>query len=244
MRHLTTLVIALVLFSFDTLQAQNAVVTFKNGKQKKISISASSETVLMTNDGNIGFDELESINYLDEPTQLQFERCMKYGIKVEGTVPTAPPSAQMVVEYGAAKFQAIIPVDGKTAPEIYRLTNRWVATTFKNPNAATNSTLENEMVRGDGFYENGVNLGTGRADMKYSWQVDIKEGKVRFTMTDMYVLTPARFTFEMYVVKKDGSTRTNFQAAAVKESFETNANSLILSLISTLTGEQKKDSDW
>lgn len=158
-------------------------------------------------------------------------------------------NCQVTLDYngGNSRFQKVIEAPGKTTADLYKLAKRWVALTFTNPDKATYSELENEMVRGAGFQDNAVKLAPlVVGDMKYQWQIDVKEGKVRFTLSDMTVITTSgRFSFESYVFKKDGTERVNSQATNVKESFTKQASELSLSLEGSLleTTATKKD-DW
>lgn len=155
--------------------------------------------------------------------------------------------AQTELSYnsGNAQFQKVLDVPGKSAADLYALATRWVATTFNNPDAATWSKIDGEMVRGQGFDGSGAKLALGvRADARYAWQVDVKDSKVRFTVSDMRIITTSgTFPFEAYVFKKDGSERVNGQATNIKDSFSNIANSLYLSLERTIA-DPKKGDDW
>jgi hypothetical protein len=142
-----------------------------------------------------------------------------------------------------ATFRQVIDVPDKLAAEIFSLVNRWVAVTYTNPDKATMARLENEMIRGKGFKSNGVKVAMAAfADMYYSWQVDIKDSKVRFTMSEMRT---DQYAFETYVCKKDGTVRTSAQASNIHQSFEGMANSLASSLKKVLFNEGgNTNEDW
>ncbi len=71
----------------------------------------------------------------------------------------------------------VTPVEGKTAPEIYKKVIEWIKVTYKNPNEVILSTIENEYVRFEGI--------TNEIDnSKYKYQIEltIKDGKYKFDL--------------------------------------------------------------
>lgn len=53
-------------------------------------------------------------------------------------------------ERGMTDF-IVIPVEGKTATDIYKKVIEWIKITYKNPNEVILSTIENEYVRFEGI---------------------------------------------------------------------------------------------
>ena len=47
----------------------------------------------------------------------------------------------------------VVPVEGKTAPEIYKKIIEWIKVTYKNPDKVILSTIENEYIRFEGSSE-------------------------------------------------------------------------------------------
>jgi hypothetical protein len=156
----------------------------------------------------------------------------------------AKAQVQMENKDGVAQFQRVIEVEGKNASELYKIASDWVKTTYKNPDKVVTATTENELIKGSGVAP--IKLGGGLAavydDYRYIFQIDVKDAKVRYTLSNM-VLVKGGYHIESYVYKKDGTERTSGQATSVKSETTAYANALITSLEAALKGTAKKD-DW
>lgn len=146
---------------------------------------------------------------------------------------------------GRALFQTVIEVDSVPADELYQKVNRWILNTYKSPDDVVKASIENELVRGEGYADNAIETSLVLiGGLKYSFKIDVKEGKVRFTMYDMKCLFPKQqWEVDTYVLKRDGTFRTNYQATDVKDGCTRVANDLIRSLESALINADRPE-DW
>ena len=146
---------------------------------------------------------------------------------------------------GQAKIQQVVEMQGKSAAEIYKLAQRWVALSFHNKDRVIQTQVENELIRGDGYEPGQMKVAPGAySDLKYSFSIEIKDNKLRFTMYDISVADHgiASFPAESYLCKADGSFRSiPFQTKNVKASIETFYAQLMVSLNNALA---EKKEDW
>jgi uncharacterized protein with TBP-like fold DUF4468 len=152
--------------------------------------------------------------------------------------------AQIEMNYDqGAVIQTVIEVDNTPAPDLYKSVMRWITKAYKDPAMVIKATLENEEVKGQGL-ERGALLLTEvtkvRNDFRYSFKIEVKDNRVRYTMYDMWGNS---FPVEYYVYKKDGTEKTGGQPRAVKSSATEVATTLINSLQETLLNKDKKE-DW
>ena len=149
-------------------------------------------------------------------------------------------------ETGLAEFQEVISVDGKSATELYNLAQKWVINTYRNPDEVIVGDIEGETIKGSGYQRNVVVFTkTPRAigDWKYSFKVDFKDNKARFTIFDMKCGT-GLFPIENYLYKSNGELRKNAQARNVLESITVEANTLYVSFKSAILQLDSNDTDW
>lgn len=166
-------------------------------------------------------------------------------------------------EKGMTDF-VVTPVEGKTAPEIYKKAIEWIKVTFKNPDKVLLSTIENEFIRFEGYSETLYSynaMGQHYEPTKYEIEISIKDGKYKFDLKSMQSLASSSstsaggwydvkfFTTTMgqeelekaYVFKKDGTLRSSFKFANEVPVYFNNLNkSLSESIISTV----KKTDGW
>ena len=91
-------------------------------------------------------------------------------------------------ERGMTDF-VITPVEGKTAPEIYKQVIEWIKVTYKNPDKVILSTIENEYIRFEGSSStlwciSSLGLKTYE-NTKYQIEIYVKEGKYKFDLISM-----------------------------------------------------------
>ncbi|WKL47634.1 DUF4468 domain-containing protein [Flavobacterium pectinovorum] len=84
----------------------------------------------------------------------------------------------------------VVPVEGKTAPEIYKKIIEWIKVTYKNPDKVILSTIENEYIRFEGSSEtlyavNITMLGKTYYNSKYQIEISIKDNKYKFDLIGM-----------------------------------------------------------
>lgn len=157
------------------------------------------------------------------------------------TVTIANAQIEMKYENGAV-IQHVINIDTASAANLYQGVNRWILKTYTNPDQVVKARLENEEIRGEGFQPNGLTLSEfppAKNGLRYSFKIEVKDGRVRYTMYDM---RGDMYAIEIYIYKKDGTQRTTGQATTVKNSATQVANLLITSLELTLKAKTK--SDW
>ena len=158
-------------------------------------------------------------------------------------------------EKGMTDF-IVTPVEGKTAPEIYKKVIEWIKVTYKNPDKVILSTIENEYVRFEG-------ITTDIDDSKnmYQLEISIKDGKYKFDLislkfylesttyggvigwNDMGVNFNNNSTKESIknLYKKDGTLRVYYPYVPKVPIFFNNLNkSLSESIVSTV----KKTDGW
>ena len=158
----------------------------------------------------------------------------------------------------------VTPIEGKTAPEIYKKVIEWIKVTYKNPDKVILSTIENEYIRFEGFSEtlNSYNaMGQHYEPTKYEIEITVKDGKYKFDLVNMQSLTSrsslsaggwydvkifkTKMTKEElekpYVFKKDGTLKSSFKYTNDIPTFFNNLNkSLFESIFSTV----KKTDGW
>lgn len=165
-------------------------------------------------------------------------------------------------ERGMTDF-IVTPVQGKTAPEIYKKVIEWIKVTYKNPEKVILTTIENEYLRFEGFSETLYSynaMGQHYEPTKYVVEISIKDGKYKFDLISMQSLAASSsmsaggwydvklFTtkiskedLEKGYFKKDGSLRNVFKFVPEVPTYFNNLNkSLSESIVSTV----KKSDGW
>lgn len=89
----------------------------------------------------------------------------------------------------------VVPVEGKTATEIYKKIIEWIKITYKNPDKVILSTIENEYIRFEGSSEtlysvNITMLGKTYYSSKYQIEISIKDNKYKFDLISMQNYNP------------------------------------------------------
>lgn len=91
-------------------------------------------------------------------------------------------------ERGMTDF-IVTPVEGKTAPEIYKKVIEWIKVTYKNPDKVLLSTIENDYIRiegaSDSFYSISSMLGRQYLNTKYQIEISVKDGRYKFDIISM-----------------------------------------------------------
>jgi hypothetical protein len=153
-------------------------------------------------------------------------------------------------ERGMTDF-IVTPVEGKTAPEIYKKIIEWIKVTYKNPDKVILSTIENEFLRFEGISETLYS----NLPAKYEIEISIKDEKYKFDLINMqcrplnewmdipifYKQMNKEDLEKRYVFKKDGTLRGDYKFAEKIPAYFNNLNkSLLESIISTV----KKSDVW
>jgi hypothetical protein len=144
--------------------------------------------------------------------------------------------AQDVVCDGKAKIQAIVNLPNATGEEVFKQAARVAALNLSNVNS-----IPFELITGDGFKKDGAvlsKLPSVTGDLRYRCLIDVKDEKVRVTLTEIFVVVlPNTFTAEKYLCKSDNTLRNNSQSRALTESIQ-------LELKKIADSFNTKKSDW
>jgi len=90
---------------------------------------------------------------------------------------------------GKAMAEKKILIPGKTQGDIYKDVYRWLIKVYKNPEDILKARLEDEYLRGVGYYRNCVKFGSlSSADLQYSFTLEIKDGEVVFKLHNAFLL--------------------------------------------------------
>jgi hypothetical protein len=158
----------------------------------------------------------------------------------------------------------VIPVEGRTAHEIYKKVIEWIKVTYKNPDKVILSTIENEYVRFEGssasFYSINMGLlGTYYQETTYQIEISIKDDKYKFDIISMQNYTsPSQYTKGGWndnvffngnmskenlssIYKKDGSFRSLWKNLPLVPPY---FNDLNKSLIESINSTVKKTDGW
>jgi hypothetical protein len=151
----------------------------------------------------------------------------------------------------------VVEIPGKTANDLYKLTNAFIISNFKNPNAVSN-TLENEMINLHGTYPQafickkvlGVNI---FANIDMNLIIYFKDGKVRFdtpNINSMYYNNEYQVRFsggvnvmgegDINMFKKNGKINKK----DCVDNFNSFINSFISQICDYLKGNNSTNEDW
>ena len=164
-------------------------------------------------------------------------------------------------ERGMTDF-IVAPVQGKTAPEIYKKVIEWIKITYKNPDKVILSTIENEYIRFEGSSERlySINMGIMGAmyqNTKYQIEISIKDDKYKFDIISMENYTsPSQYSKGGWndnalfngnlpnpsvIYKKDGTLRSLFKNI---NDVPVYFNDLNKSLLESIVSTAKKTDGW
>jgi len=157
----------------------------------------------------------------------------------------------------------VTPLEGKTAPEIYKKVMDWVKVTYKNPDKVILSTIENEYIRFEGssqaLYALNI-MGKKYYDTKYQIEISIKDGKYKFDLMGMETYIPGvqgsiggwsanaffngnmpKETLNYIHNKKDGTLKGTYKYFNEVPTYFNNLNK---SLVESITSTVKKSDGW
>jgi len=151
-------------------------------------------------------------------------------------------------ENGKLTGQLITELKGKTAEQIYKKSEEWIAYTFTNTESVTQAKLESKMLRLIGVSQSALGPLMGfNFDLFYQIQIDIKEGRIRFTVTELkQVSQSSPYTkIALELMYKKGKLKKNKRFIKLKNQIDETLSSIQQSLISHIIGKEKilKD-DW
>lgn len=140
--------------------------------------------------------------------------------------------------------QAIIEIKGKTAQNIYNSSLDWVSNTFIRTKSVMQSKIENKMIRLKGI----SHLGNFVDPLSYQIQIDIKDGKLRFTATNLEFLTYSylipRISAEQMLFKPNGEQKTSKNKRELKKLTDDLFSKLLNSLVTNAEGGNKNSDNW
>lgn len=157
----------------------------------------------------------------------------------------------------------VTPVEGKTAPDIYKKILDWIKVTYKSPEKVILSTIENEYIRFEGidntFYSVGI-MGKKYRDVKYQIEISVKDGKYKFDLISMYAYWPptsrssggwseitifngnsTKESLEKSIYNKSGDLRSYYKYLPEVVIYYNKLNKLLLDNINI---SSKNNNDW
>jgi len=149
---------------------------------------------------------------------------------------------------GMLMGQSVTTLEGQSAEEIYKKAEDWIAYTFTNTESVTQAKLEYKMIRLIGMSESVMGpVMRYYFDLSYQIQIDIKEEKLRFTITELKQISQSSPYTKIgleYLYKK-GKLKKKKAVVKWKQQVDTQINLIQQSLISHITGKEKiKKDDW
>lgn len=154
----------------------------------------------------------------------------------------------------------VIPIEGKTAQELYKKTLDWVSLTYKNPKEVIKAQIENDYIRIEGAKSSMLcvkSLGLLTCnDVRYQIEISFKEGKYKFDLTKLEQYVPAsqyvvnsgwnevELKNTSYCYKENGDLKNLFKL--YPQAIETEFNTLNISLKDFLNSKEipSKKGDW
>jgi hypothetical protein len=139
----------------------------------------------------------------------------------------------------------VINLDSISANTIYTKSKKWILESYKNPKEVLKADIENESLRINGFKSNAwfyKSLGAKQEyDMEYSFQIEIKESKIRLTFTPGQFWADNQKVLYNYTTFFKGTGEVKGAYKDAKPSLEVTMNDLANSLVEYIKG---KKSDW
>jgi hypothetical protein len=133
---------------------------------------------------------------------------------------------------GKAIVEKKLMILGKSQSDIYKEVYRWLIKVYKDPEDILKARLEDEYLRGVGYYSNFVKFGViSNADLQYSFTFEIKNEEVVFKIFNAFLL----YSYEevgvhpvenFLIVKSSKKVDKNEGAERVLASLNTFSNSL------------------
>ena len=167
-------------------------------------------------------------------------------------------SQEVVLDYdiatGRMSYTKVMEVEGKTAMELYEMCEKWVAYTFKNEDAVTQSNVEGEMIRGQGMDVKRLVIDKFTqkyGDLIFQFQIDIKDGKIRFKIYDIQT-NALKYNLEWtedplleeHIYKPDGSERASKKALRYRANIIKSITESVQSLEDFILNKEALDNEW
>jgi len=145
---------------------------------------------------------------------------------------------------GKLAGQSVIEFEDKSAEDIYNKAEEWIAFTFMNTESVTQSKVENKMLRLKGISKSALGPFMGfEFDLSYQIQLDIKEGKLRFTANELNQVSqaPPYTKTSLELLFKKGKLKQKKGFIKMKSQIDETLTQIQESLISQITGKGKDD---
>jgi hypothetical protein len=138
----------------------------------------------------------------------------------------------------------------KSKEELFKQTKKWVIETFKNPDEVLKATIENEMIRIEGYKENLVSINS--LGMKttypgtYTIEIEFKEGKFKFEPISLQYISQGNRDIPLHdgswAFKNNGKVRGVWKdyPSAIESIFQ----ELNDDLLSFLKSNDNEKDDW
>lgn len=147
----------------------------------------------------------------------------------------------------------VVDIPGKSQAELFTALETWIGGHFVSPNDVVNKSSANNQITLNAIAK-GVSKMPGRAikmplDMNFTWQIMIKDGKIRFnvpsinslvakghTVQTLHIVRPSVVTDGIF--KKDGTLVDEYSKTQIENFFNENAASIVASM------KDNSNSDW
>jgi hypothetical protein len=234
-RFIPSLLLLITPFITD---AQNINILLSSGHTAKAEVKSMEGSIITTVNGVIYY--YEEIQFIDIVLEGPYSEVIRKYYKPSPFNTATSEKVSIDWNEGAPQYQKIIDVPNTSIEDLYKSSNKWVITTYKNPEKVITANLPNELIKGSGYESGAIKFASiSYGDFKYVFDIEFKPGKVRFTMHDLEIASEAgTYPISKYVYKEDGTPYTNKQAVNVRDSATTVANNLIDSLEKYLLTKQ------
>ena len=154
---------------------------------------------------------------------------------------------------GLKNIEQVISVDSISAKEIYSKINKYIQKNYVNPNSVSKGNIENEFISFNGIKRNCIEqkilLTTYLDDLEYYFNIDIKDGKIRVSISKLNILYNVQgssgsrnlLTADLYTFfKSDGDVKKSQQKR--KDDIENTVNGIINDIVAVI--KDKSKSNW
>ena len=148
---------------------------------------------------------------------------------------------------GSLTGEVITSINNKTNSEIYNNTIEWISYKYRNTESVIQSKIDDKMIRFSGISSSVIGPYMSYwFDLSYVIQVDIKEGRIRFSVYDLkqvsqrspYTKTPLEVMF------KKGQIKKGKKYLKVKDQVDLHLSVLLISLKQFIEGGAEINDDW
>lgn len=146
------------------------------------------------------------------------------------------------------KSFAILEFENQSKSDLYAKSIKYIHQSFKNPELVIKSDLKDESIRYISYKPNGMKVTNGLTkipmDIKYSIQLEFKEGKVKYEIVDQDFggLTYSGNIWKGFPIwnEKNGKLRLEEE----KNELENHFNAIVQDYVNSINGKETIDNDW